>query len=108
MSIENVYALLALLATGIGGVTAAWMNNSSKIDRTYERMDEHKEQFYKDFVLKSTLESDLKYLKEINEQKHDGLNDLVKEKLDNLTAKIDEQSVQIRLLTNIINKQKGE
>lgn len=106
MDLANVFALLGLLAVGIGGVTGAWLNLSSKIDRCYDRMDENKEQYYNSFVEKDSYGEGLKHLKEMFDQKHNGLENIVKERLDNLASKIDEQSTQIRLLSTIINNKK--
>lgn len=88
MELTNVIALIVLVLGVAGSLFAVYLNLSSKIDRTYERLDENKEQYYDDFILKTTHEESIHHVKELHEQRHAGLEKLVAEKLDNLTKEI--------------------
>lgn len=88
MDLATVIALVTLVLAVAGSLFAVYLNLSAKIDRTYIRMDENKEQYYDDFLLKSSHEEALKYTKELHDQKHDGLQTLVKEKLENLANEV--------------------
>lgn len=116
MDLANVIALISLLVVITGMIIAGWINlsakndatnaaTSEKIARLYQRLDENKEQFYKAFVEKEVHAQSLIYTQNMYQQKHDGLNDLVKEKLDNLAQKIEDQSRQIESLSRVINTQ---
>lgn len=88
MELANVFALIGIILGVAGSLFIIYMNLSSKIDRIYVRIDENKEQYYREFVRKESHVIAIENLKELYEQKHDGLENLVKEKLDNLANEI--------------------
>lgn len=97
MGIETVFSLVGLLILVGSSLFGVFLNLSAKIDRSYERMDENKEQFYDDFLLITTHETSVKYVKDLYEEKHAGLETLLKERLDNLAN-------EIKQLREIISK----
>ena len=84
MDFATVISLIGLILVVAGGLFGVYMNLSGKIDRIYERMDENKEQYYDDFLLKASHEESMRYIKDLYQEKHDG----IEKKLDDVAREI--------------------
>ncbi len=80
--------LLGFLATLLGGCWVIFKYFESKLGRVYKRMDENKEQFYKDFVLQSVYEAEAKLKKENIDGRFERVVELFNEKIESLRNEI--------------------
>lgn len=91
--------MLGFLASLLGGCWAIFKYFESRLEknteelnkkmaRVYERMDENKDQYYADFVVKSVYEAEAKLRKENMDGRFERVVELFNEKIESLRSEI--------------------
>lgn len=64
-----IVAIISVLLTVLGGLFGVYTTLSNKIERSYDRMDENKEEYYQKFLLKEVHDESKKNLTDNFDQK---------------------------------------